>query len=306
MHTWTSVTTTNAPAWNILGHAGHLISQGASRPIYFLDNPDIYSQNEFEALKKIIRYVICDDGYWQNLKGKPKTVPERQLLNLKVARAIFKSDWFLHIDTDEFLHLEQDLADLLGYLPSDVTEIRLQNFERITRPDTVTWHTGAFRVPCWDQAALSNYPDFIQPFLALGLANYYHGKSFVRNRPNLVQGIHGAIRKSEFEVIRFNMPWESGFVGHYQYSGRESFFKRFAYKRRDGEALLRHEVAQMRWIEEHEFARDDIFRLGIALFEADEVEANRYREKGLFRDIPQAYIERIENSFDPEHLRILG
>lgn len=306
MPTWTSVTTTIAPAWYILGHARHLMAQGAFRPIYFLDKPEMYSPSDYESFNQNIRYVICDGKYWEKLKGVPPTVPHRQLVNLKVARKISSDDWYLHLDSDEFLHLNLDFFDVVDNLPADVTEIRLQNFERIMRPDASTWHTGAFRVPCWNRAALSNYPEFIQPFLALGLANYYHGKSFVRNSPIITQGIHGAIRKSEFEVIRFNVPWDTGFIGHYQYSGRESFYRRFAYKRQDGEALLKHEVAQAQWIVENDFAQDKISLLGRSLFEVDATVADKYCQKGLFRDMPEAYTSRIESSFDAAHLRVSG
>lgn len=305
MLTWTSVTTTIAPSWYILAHARHLTSQGATRPIYFLDKPDLYSRDDFASFDRHIRYVACGDNYWVKLKGKPGTVPQRQLVNLKVARSFNTDDWFLHIDSDEFVHLEQPLEELVSVLPLDVTEIRLQNFERVMRPNASTWHTGAFRVPSWDKAALSNYPELIQPFLGLGMANYYHGKSFVKQVPGLIQGIHGAIRKSEFEVIRFNVPWESGFVGHYQYSGRESFYRRFSYKRADGEALLKHEAAQADWIVENDFARDKIIQLATSLFEVDEVVAGDYVKKGLFRDIPKAFIERLESSFDAKHLRVV-
>lgn len=304
MQVWTSVTTTNSPAWYILSHARHLVSQGATRPIYFLDKPEMYSQSDFENFQKSIRYIICNERYWGKLNVQPRTVPEKQMVNLKVARTVFSADWFLHIDSDEFLHLEQDFFDLVSVLPADVTEIRLQNFERVMRPGASTWHTGSFRMPCWDKSTLATYPSFIQPFLALGLANYYHGKSFVKNRSNLTQGIHGASRKSTFEVIRFNVPWSTGFIGHYQYTGRDSFYRRFTYKRQDGEALLKHEIAQVRWMSENDFARDEIFRLAQALFEADDVTADGYRKNGLFRDIPREFIKRIENSFQEEHLLI--
>lgn len=303
MPTWTSVTTTNAPAWYILGHARHLLDQGAFKPIYFLDMPEIYSSSDFEELQRNVRIVLCNDDYWNKLTTKPGSVPKRQLINLKVARAFCACDWFLHLDSDEFLHLERDFADLTHGLPTEIHEIRLQNFERIISPDAPTWHTGRFRVPCWDTAALSQYPEFIQPFLGLGLANYYHGKSFVKNRPNLLQGIHGAIRKSEFEVIRFHLPWEAGFVGHYQFNGYEAFYKRITNKRQFGGALLEHEKAQARWIADANFGRDDIFRIAKSLFEAQDTEAERYMEHALFREMPQAYTERLANAFDAEQLR---
>jgi hypothetical protein len=306
MQTWTSVTTTNNPAWHILGHARHLMSQGAVRPIYFLDQPEVYSPSDFASLKRNVRYVICDDHYWKKMKIRPEMVPERQLINLKVARANCTCDWFLHIDADEFLHLEQDFFDLVTPLPSDITEIRLQNFERIKRPDSSNWHTGVFRVPCWNTTAISHYPNFIKPFLGLGLANYYHGKSFVKNRPNLTQGIHGGIRKSEYEVIRFTLPWNSGFIGHYQYYDREAFYMRLAKKQINGGGLLKHELAQKQWIAQNNFEQDAIYRLGVELFEATEVESERYRANGLFRDIPQAFIARIEGSFDAVHLNFSG
>ena len=231
-------------------------------------------------------------------------MPERQLINLKVARATTCADWFLHIDSDEFLHLEIGFDEIVNPLPLDVTEIRLQNFERIMFTDASTWHSGAFRVPCWDKVVLSNYPVSIHRFLGLGLANYYHGKSFVKHVPQLVQGIHGGLRKSEYEVIRFSLPWRSGFIGHFQYNGRESFYKRFAHKFKDREMLLKHELNQASWIVRNNFARHKLFQLGISLFEADEATADRYLQKGLFREIPHQFSERIENSFDRMHLRI--
>ena len=72
MQTWTSVTTTNSPAWYILSHARHLVSQGAMRPIYFLDKPEIYSQSDFENFQKSIRFIICDERYWAKLTRIPQ------------------------------------------------------------------------------------------------------------------------------------------------------------------------------------------------------------------------------------------
>lgn len=302
MHYWTSITTTNYPAWQILGHAKHLISQGAYRPIYFLDNPEIYSPNDLNILKRYIRYVICDKLYWRKLKIVPRSLVQKQLINLKVARQICKSSWFLHIDSDEFIHLDIDFNQFASSLPSEISEVRLQNFERVTTHQEQCWHKGVLRKPSWDQEILSYYPKFTRRFLSFGLANYFHGKSFVKSKTNITQSIHGAIRKGEFEVIRLNLPWSSGFIAHYQFSGKKQYYNRIRGMNRRASFMLRHEQIQLEWVAQSDFEKEAIFELADALFFFDETDLQGYLELGLFQNIPTSLIQNFENSFSDADL----
>ena len=297
MKLWSSITTTNSPVCQIIAHSHHLTSLGAYRPIYFLDNPEIYSETDLSELSKIARYVICDEKYWQANGQRPPSLAKRQLINIHVARKSCKCHWHLHIDMDEYLYLNGCFFDLIKSVPSEISEVRLQNFERVMLHGASNWYEGFLRTPSYSYKSNLNISEFIKPFLGMGLANYYHGKSFVRNSRNIIQGVHGAIRLSHFEVIRFNLPWDLGFIAHYQYSSGENFYNRMKKMNSRNSGFLAHEVAQLRWLETRNFEKEDTIKLGMALFEVDNECAEILIKDNIFRIIPDALLRNIQTSF---------
>jgi len=305
MQSWTTVTTTNLPAWNIIGHAKHLLSQGAYKPIYFLDDPAIYADRDIQELRKFVRFIICDTAYWQKLGGMPTSIPHRQLVNLRVARANCNCNWFLHIDSDEFLFSEMDFNNIFENLPNEVIEVRLKNCERVTRPSQTFWHTGALRMPCWRHDLILSYGEKRRQFLAFGLAEYFHGKSFVRKNVNAAQGIHGALQKSDFDAIRFDVPIGEAFIAHYQYLGESQFHSRMIEKKNRSAAMFKHERSQFNWAAHYQFRKEYIVELARLLFVAEDDDIEKWKNLGLYRDIPASLLRTIENSFVEEHLVLL-
>jgi hypothetical protein len=304
MKLWSSITTTDSPIWQILGHSRYLRSLGAHRPIYFLDKPEIYSKTDLCELMKTSRYVFCDEKYWNAYGGKPLSLAKRQLVNLHAARKSCTCQWHLHVDMDEYLYLNDCFFELIKSVPREVSEVRLQNFERVMLRGASNWHEGVFRVPSHSCGSNDNVADFIMPFLGMGLANYYHGKSFVRNSRNIIQGIHGAIRMSHFEVIRFNLPWHLGFIAHYQYLGEEQFFNRMKSVNLRMSGRLAHEVAQLRWLQARNFTREDVNKLGSALFEVDCGDVDIMVKRKTFCKIPDDVTRNIQSSFEHEKLTL--
>lgn len=297
MKQWSSITTTDSPIWQIVDHSRYLRSLGAYRPIYFLDKPETYSKTDLSELMKSSRYVICDEKYWKAYGPKPLSLAKRQLINLHVARKSCECQWHLHVDMDEYLYLSDCFFNLIKSVPIEVSEVRLQNFERVMLHGASNRHEGVFRTPSHGYESNGNISDFVKPFLGMGLANYYHGKSFVRNSKQIIQGIHGAIRLSHFEVIRFNLPWDLGFIAHYQYLGGEQFYNRIKNMNSRNSGMLAHEVVQLRWLEARKFKKEDVIKLGIALFEAESDDVEFLIKDKIFRKIPDALMRHMQASF---------
>jgi hypothetical protein len=213
---WVTVCTALAPSWLVLLHAKYHRRLGARSVVYFLDAPDQYNAQELKELSETVTVIQCDPAYWERLGGRPSDLAKRQLVNLRVARAIVGAVWVLHIDIDEFLYVRADGMQHMLALPLEISEIRLQNAERVIDTTKPFWPDGYLRTRTTNHALLTKHYGSQAVFYGLGLSHYFHGKSFVKNRKNIKQNIHGAIHAAtDWEIIRHEADKHDAFIIHY-------------------------------------------------------------------------------------------
>lgn len=200
----------------IVLHARYHRSQGARAPIYFLDAPQNYSPEERALLSEYATIVPCDQTYWNAIGGRPARPVLRQLVNLRVARKMLDVQWILHIDIDEFFYVYDEGIDCIFDLPREISEIRIPNVERVLAFGKKTWTDGYLRVRTQKTKLLEKHYGLSSGFFGLGMSNYFHGKSFVRNRPKITQSIHGAIHQdASREIVRCELNRQDAVIVHY-------------------------------------------------------------------------------------------
>jgi len=295
MPDWASVTTVHAPAWLIRLHAAYLRLAGAATSIYFIDRPDSFSEGELTQLSQLATVIRCDDAYWEGHGGRPETVPHRQSKNMAHARSVIPARWFFHLDIDEFPYVPLGIDRIVGGVPGEVGEIRLQNVERLIIRGSRHWHDGVLRIPNFDQALQLRHYGARSRFLGLGLAHYFHGKSLVANRPQLVQDVHGAVHiTGRREVVRVSLDKSEGFVVHYPCISPQHFAGR---QRRHGqqsgprERRFRHEHLFDQFVTRHGIGQEDAVKAMLMMHTCTADEAQSWVEAGLCRQVPDAYLD---------------
>ncbi len=255
MLTWVSVTTVHAPVWLIKLHANYMINLGAQRVVYFLDCPEFYSIEDIESISALATVILCDSAYWEMHSERPPRVPGRQLKNIAFARSKINAEWFFHIDIDEFPFVPDGVNGLIASIAPDVSEIRFDNVERVLRQDLSSWHEGILRLPNTDLVTQRTAYGGAAVFFGNGLVEYYHGKSMVKNKPNLIQSAHGSSNINHgFDVIRYNPPISAASIIHVSCMSRVHFFHRVKSKSqssgRAGEKSykLRHQYTLENWL----------------------------------------------------------
>jgi hypothetical protein len=184
--------------------------------IYFIDQPNRYSSLELAQLSSLGTMVLCDEPYWKQVGGQPRTVPQKQEVNLAYARHALPASWYLHIDIDEFPIFLRPLNDIVSSMPEEVVEVRIQNVERVCSLGSTKWSRGILRLPCSDPVKLKRHYGRASEFLGMGMSNYFHGKSLVRNKKQIIQNVHGAYpRRHGREIVRYHTPMGEAFIVHY-------------------------------------------------------------------------------------------
>lgn len=194
--TWGLVSTILAPAEDILRFAAHHLDHGAHRLYIYLD-----AENEaaYSALKSHpkIRVQTCDAAYWKRQGTRPEKHQVRQVANATHAyRRRAEVDWLVHMDVDEFLIPDSNIAETLGALPADTLSARVRPMERLAGGSDAY---KAFIPPGPDRAATVDrlYPTFGR-YLTGGFLSHVAGKLFVRSGlPDVTFKIHNAFRHDQ-------------------------------------------------------------------------------------------------------------
>lgn len=129
--TWGIVATVKAPADEVLRFAAYHLDLGAHRLFLYLDEPDTQALAALGAHPKV-RVRVCDDQFWASRRnGRPKKHQVRQSANATHAYSRAEVDWLAHIDVDEFIWPQSDLACLLDRLPPDCVAARVRPIEAL-------------------------------------------------------------------------------------------------------------------------------------------------------------------------------
>lgn len=293
---WVSVTTVHAPAWLIRLHASFLKLLGAKLCVYFIDNPASYTEAELAELSQHAKLFLCDDAFWQLFGGRPGQVALRQLSNVGYARSQIDAQWFLHIDIDEFPYFAGDLSRMLAGTPGEVSEFHFQNVERVTVLGGAHWHDGTLRLPNFDMELQARHYGQRARFLGAGLSSYIHGKSLVKNKPRVVQGVHSGVHVLPHrELVRMTVPLHEGFLVHYPCICQQHLIYRLQRNKFHTPRVrkFRHEHA----LDDFMFGPDarpgNIDSAVSALHTCTPEQARTWSEVGLCRAMPAAYLERF-------------
>lgn len=310
MSNWSLASTVDAPYWMVMLHAKYHLRLGVKELIYFLDNPEKYSVEEVSLMAEYAHIILCDADYWNVLGGKPVRNTTRQILNLQSARKICGNGWLLHIDIDEFLHIFNGEVNDLLCLPDEISEVRIENVERVLPLEASTWLDGYLRVKNRRQDLLQKHYGEKSEFYGMGLANYFHGKSFVIALPGVRQNIHGATHDHpRREIVRYQISQREAVIVHYPCITPSHFVSRYLdFLTRGGKIFP-------------EFKHQRIFRNHLVnlsrtlsplraiikgmqeMHYCSDVQARERLDDGLYEQMPEDFISRMRASvFDSQAL----
>lgn len=184
MTTWGIVSTIRAPLAEVLNFAAWHLELGAHRLFLYLDTPDDPAYDILKAHPRI-RPVITDDDYWaQRGQGRPQKHQVRQVRNAtRTYRRRADVDWLAHIDVDEFLVPQGDIAATLAALPSVCQVARIRPMEALAPvgPASDSWHFKALILDRQERRRLAKqvWPTY-GAYLNGGFLSHVAGKILVR------------------------------------------------------------------------------------------------------------------------------
>jgi len=236
MTTWGIVATIKADTPAILRFAAYHLEMGAHRIYIYLDAPCPDAQ---QALRNHpnCRVVLCDDAYWQSRNGKrPEMHQPRQTKNATRAYHRAKDvDWLLHMDVDEFLVSEGQVASHLATLPDQIKCARARPMELLAGGDPQIDAALKTFVPAdgkREQIVSTLYPTFGQ-HLKGGFLSHIAGKIFVRTGiKGLKFRIHNAFLDGESNPDQIEIP--QFHLAHFHATDWAGWFDHFKYRFEQG------------------------------------------------------------------------
>ncbi|MEH6644214.1 glycosyltransferase family 2 protein [Sulfitobacter sp.] len=236
MTTWGIVATIKADTAPILRFVAYHLELGAQRIYIYLDAPNPEAQEVLRNHPKC-RVIRCDDGYWKRHNGsRPDMHQPRQTFN--ATRAYTKAhevDWLMHMDVDEFLVSEGQVASHLGALPETIKCARARPMELLAGGDPQK--DAAFKtfIPAGrsrEQIVSALYPTFGE-HLKGGFLSHIAGKVFVRTGIEGIKfRIHNAFLKGETNPDHLEMPKVK--LAHFHATDWDTWHSHFAYRFREG------------------------------------------------------------------------
>ncbi|MEM6303605.1 MAG: glycosyltransferase family 2 protein [Pseudomonadota bacterium] len=191
--TWGLVATILAPAEEILHFAAYHLERGAHRVIIYLDAENAQAHAALKAHPKC-RVFTCTDAWWEKRGGRPQKHQVRQAENATQAyRRRADVDWLIHMDVDEFLVADQNIAARLGALPADTRVARVRPMEALAGTLTafkgfVPAEAGRARII---RELYPTYGDHVKG----GFLSHLAGKVFIRTGlPDVSLRIHNGFQ----------------------------------------------------------------------------------------------------------------
>jgi hypothetical protein len=194
---WGICTTVKAPLDQILAFVAWHTALGAERIWVHLDDADPVTAHVLNQLDNVTA-VLCDDAYWAVKGGRPRQQEVRQGYNVQRIYNEGALPFLAHIDVDEFLWPNREMADILRDWPEDQPFIRAVPAEALHDPalaDDIST-ANRFRLPFAHEqteadkvAVLGAYA----PLLPRNMLSHHAGKSiFKTGIEGLLPRIHAA------------------------------------------------------------------------------------------------------------------
>lgn len=186
------VSTMREAADVVAAFVAHHLSLDCDEVFIFLDAPDPEVESMLSGVSRC-HVIVCDDDYWrQHNRGRryDRIVP-RQLFNAEVARKRTRSEWLVHIDSDEFLVNTGRLRKKLAEQPPAVKRVRIRNFERFFPQGLKSGHIfeGKFRTRIRGRLVEGLY-GATAPMMLHGISGYSMGKTATRVRSDQKMYLH--------------------------------------------------------------------------------------------------------------------
>lgn len=133
---WSVCTTAKEDILLLRRFVDHHTALGASQVYVHLDRPDSETLQWAESEPKAT-ITICDKYYYNSLPTNIRTHVAVQMYNFRTfLHAHCTTEWSIHIDADEFVSSEQDVAHLLGQLQGSIDTLQLLPAEPVfTMPE---------------------------------------------------------------------------------------------------------------------------------------------------------------------------
>lgn len=296
--TWSAVSTVHAPGWLLSMHAAHLRSLGCARVIYFIDRPEDFVAGDFDDACGNVILVRCDAQYWNLLGGRPQTVPRRQMRNIEFAKVLAEGDYVLHLDSDEFLLVNGDVAEILAGFPPGTTSMRVQNVERVLVEGRDNWTDGIIRKPVENADLVKLAYGSRSMFMQRGLSSYPHGKSFTRNSGDVRAGVHGEVIAGR-ETTRTTLPLAAVMLVHFDCISPQHWSWKLRQRVEHLKAGLKMFVHEHRMIEYVKASADidgAVARLVEAMHMASSDVAERWKAMGVAEELPARFLMELERA----------
>ena len=298
---YSSITTALAPVWLVLFHSNFLRKIGISSQYYFFDRPEFYTDEERDILRSTCNSIFCDSTYWKKQGGRPEAIGQRQEANIAYAQNKFESKWFFHVVIDEFPCFKRSIEEILNGLVPEVSEVRIQNVERVVLANSELWCDGIFRLLCADKALLDHHYGQRSPFLGMGLTNYIHGKSFVKNGPRVIQRVHGALsRIPGREIIRYHAKPSEAMLVHYPMLSRTHLMERIQRMMHLKGRVFIHEYRVNEFIRSQKNQLEAIKKIISTLHFCTHQEAEQWIDAGLCLEMPDEFKQLFKLSCNNE------
>lgn len=194
MARWGIVSTVKAPQEQLLAFIAHHLALGAARIWIYFDDPADAAIATVARLPRV-KAVRCTGFYWALRGGRPPKLHNRQIANAIHAQRRCRLDWLGHIDTDEFIHADRPVAEILAEMPVGVPNLLMEPFEAIHDPDLPD---DIFTAHHFRAALGPSHPDLhaavfgpVADVVAKGNLSHTIGKSFCRiGVPGVKIGLH--------------------------------------------------------------------------------------------------------------------
>lgn len=236
MTTWGVIATIKADTPAILRFVAHHLELGAHRVYVYLDDVNEDAQAILRDHPKC-RVVRTDAGYWaRHNNGRPEMHQPRQTFNATRAyKRAHEVDWLMHMDVDEFLVCDAQIASYLAALPDSMQCARARPMELLAGGDPQV--DAAFKtfIPPGkerERVVATLYPTY-GPHLKGGFLSHIAGKIFVRTGiEGLKFRIHNAFLEGETNPNHTEMP--DIHLAHFHSADWDSWHAHFAYRFREG------------------------------------------------------------------------
>ena len=129
MSTICLVTTLRAPLSEVMMFVNYHLNIGIDKLILFFDDPND------PAIDSLIDYqqvtcIPCDQEHWRKVRNyQLSMMEERQIANANLALEIAKAsgyDWITHIDSDELIYSEGEIARVLSEAKGNIVRFELR------------------------------------------------------------------------------------------------------------------------------------------------------------------------------------